>query len=74
MSIELSTIELYQQMNTEAAAVFLDVTPRKLEQFRQHGNGPKFIRVSKKCVKYRLKDLIEFQEERLAINTVNPAT
>ena len=70
MQGEENAIDLYKQINTEAAANFLGVTPRKLEQMRQHGNGPVFVRISPKCVRYRLKELIAYQEARLRENTL----
>ena len=57
--------ELYQQLPPPEAAKFLNVTPRYLEAKRNRGGGPKFIRLAKNRVRYRLKELIEFQEERL---------
>ncbi|MEJ1377275.1 MAG: DNA-binding protein [Candidatus Sedimenticola sp. (ex Thyasira tokunagai)] len=63
-------LDLYKQISTKAAAEFLGITPRKLEMMRQHGDGPVFVRFSPKCVRYRLKDLIEFQESHLCKNTI----
>lgn len=65
-----NTLDLYKQMDTGSAANVLDLSERKLEKMRQHGDGPKFIRVSPKCVRYRLIDLIEYQESRLRKNTI----
>lgn len=44
---------------TEAAAV-LHVEPRTLESWRQHRVGPRFIRYSRRCVRYRVEDLREW--------------
>lgn len=63
-------IDLLKQINTNQAAELLGVTPRKLELMRQHGNGPAFVRVSSKCVRYRIKDLISFQEANLKMSTL----
>jgi predicted site-specific integrase-resolvase len=42
---------------TEAAQI-LGIQPRTLEFWRQRGRvGPKFIRYSARCVRYRLSDL-----------------
>jgi hypothetical protein len=62
--------ELYQLLNTEDAAALLDVSPRLLEKKRQEGNGLPFVRLSPKCVRYRLIDLIKFQEAHLQTNTI----
>ena len=43
--------------STEAAEI-LGIQPRTLEFWRQRGAvGPKFIRYSARCVRYRLSDL-----------------
>ncbi len=65
-----NSLELYKQINTLEAASFLSVTPRYLEQLRQHGGGPLFVKVSPRCVRYRIQDLINFQEAHLRKNTV----
>lgn len=70
---QATLLDLYKQLDTEASAKFLDVTPRKMEKMRQFGDGPKFVRVSKKCVRYRVKDLIEYQELHLQSNTIQGA-
>ncbi len=40
-------------INEKAAAVFLDLTPRSMQAMRQRGGGPRFVRISARCVKYR---------------------
>jgi predicted DNA-binding transcriptional regulator AlpA len=40
-----------------AAAEFLGVRPRTLEAWRQRGIGPRYLRYSKTCVRYRLSDI-----------------
>ncbi len=67
---EIPAIELYRQVDTDFAAGFLNVSPRKMELMRQVGSGPRFVRVSRKCVRYRIKDLIEFQEQHIQDNTI----
>lgn len=39
------------------AAEFLGVQPRTLEAWRQRGIGPRYLRYSKTCVRYRLSDI-----------------
>ncbi len=34
------------------AAEFLDLTPRSMQAMRQRGDGPKFIRLSSRCIRY----------------------
>lgn len=59
-----------KQISPEEAAEFLGVSTRTMENMRRQGNGPKFVRLSHKLVRYRLCDLIEFQEARLRCNNV----
>lgn len=48
---------LHRTMNTAAAAEYLDVSEATLKRWRQAGEGPKFIRLGKKLIKYRQSDL-----------------
>ncbi len=48
------------QVGTHAAAAYLDVSPRTLEKMRHEGRGPAFLKISPRCVKYRLRDLDEW--------------
>jgi hypothetical protein len=41
---------------TEAAKV-LGVEPRTLEGWRLRGYGPRFVRISPRCIRYRPKDI-----------------
>jgi hypothetical protein len=48
---------------TEAANL-LHVEPRTLESWRQHRTGPRYIRYSRRCVRYRLQDLSAWINEQ----------
>jgi hypothetical protein len=61
--------DLYRQLTTDQAAEYLGVPKRNLEQMRQTGNGPVFVRFSPRNVRYRLIDLIRFQERMLRRST-----
>jgi hypothetical protein len=54
------------------AAVFLDLTDRTLQTKRQKGGGPKFVRVSGRCVKYRRIDCYHYSQARLRASTSDP--
>ena len=54
------------------AGVFLDVTPRKMQQWRQHGDGPLYIRLSPRLVKYTRARLKKHADERLRRSTADP--
>jgi len=57
-----------RQIPSEQAAEFLGVSIRKMEKMRREGDGPRFVRLSSKLVRYRVCDLIEFQEHHLEEN------
>ena len=59
----------YGLIDEKAMAVFLDVTDRSLQKWRQTGDGPKFVRISARCVKYRRIDGREYSEARLRAST-----
>ncbi len=44
-------------LDQEEAARFLHVQPRTLESWRQRRIGPRFVRYSLRCVRYRSQDL-----------------
>jgi hypothetical protein len=44
-------------LNQEEAAQFLHVQPRTLESWRLRRIGPRFVRYSMRCVRYRTQDL-----------------
>ena len=61
-------------INEKVAAAFLDVTDRTLQAMRQRGDGPKFVRISSRCIKYRRINLREYSEARLRTSTVDPGS
>jgi len=62
-------LSAYRQIPEAEAAGFLAVDCRTLQKFRRDGGGPKFVRVSRSCVRYRIADLIDWQEARLRSST-----
>ena len=44
-------------LDQKEAAQFLHVQPRTLESWRQRRIGPRFVRYSMRCVRYRTQDL-----------------
>ncbi len=51
------------------AAAFLRFTPRALQEWRRNGRGPAFVKISARAVRYRLRDLLEWTEERVRHST-----
>lgn len=51
-------------IDEEAAASYLAVSPRTLRNWRTRGGGPEFVKVSKRCIRYRIRDLDEWIDRR----------
>ena len=56
------------------AAAFLGFTPRTLQAWRQRGQGPVFVRISARAIRYRKKDLNRWAEDLLRSSTSDPGT
>ena len=56
-------------IDENAAAEFLGLNVRTLQTWRQKCTGPRYIKYSSRAVRYRVADLIEFQEQ-YAVATV----
>ena len=56
-------------LTPQQAADFLSLSPRWLELKRYHGDGPPFVRISARCVRYRFSDLEEFVRDRVRLST-----
>jgi hypothetical protein len=55
-------------LSTAEAADISGLTTRKIEQYRREGGGPPFLRLSRRCVRYRLLDLVEWQDGLVRLN------
>jgi len=62
----------YALVNEIEAAHFLGVSVRSMQGFRYRGGGPRFIRISGRCIKYRRIDLRAWSERRLCTSTSDP--
>ncbi len=51
------------------ASDFLDLTPRSMQAMRQRGGGPRFIRISARCVRYTRTLLKTWADSRLRSST-----
>lgn len=56
-------------INEIEAAKFLGYTNRALQNWRVRGGGPVFVRVSRRSIRYRRRDLIAWTKARLVANT-----
>ena len=56
-------------LNEQQAAGLLGVTVRTLQKWRVRGGGPRFVRVSSRCIRYRRRELNHWAAERLKHST-----
>jgi predicted DNA-binding transcriptional regulator AlpA len=56
-------------INEQEAASFLGFSVRALQNWRVRGGGPEYVRVSRRSVRYRRRDLVRWSEERLEPHT-----
>ncbi len=62
----------YSLIDEKVAAAFLDLSVRSMQGYRYKGGGPKFVRLSSRCVKYRRVDCREWSETKLRTSTSDP--
>jgi hypothetical protein len=56
-------------VDERTAATMIDLTPRFLQERRRRGDGPPFVQISSRCIRYRPEDLERWAEERLRRST-----
>ena len=57
------------QINQREVAQLLGVSERTLEKWRRTGAGPPFISISSRCIRYRIADLRNWQDQRVRHKT-----
>lgn len=60
---------LDQLVNEHEAAQALGFTIRALQNWRVRGGGPKFVKISRRSVRYRRRDLLAWIEAHIRANT-----
>lgn len=70
--LNTATAAPHALMNPEQAANFLGISHRTLENWRLKGGGPAFVRMSHRCVRYRLEALLSWLDKREATSTSAP--
>ncbi|MBC4019391.1 helix-turn-helix transcriptional regulator [Siccirubricoccus deserti] len=56
-------------LTPEDVAVRLGVSRKALERWRGTGDGPRFVRLGHKTIRYRVEDVDAFVAERLCVST-----
>jgi predicted DNA-binding transcriptional regulator AlpA len=59
-------------VDEKAAAEFLGLSPRTIQDFRQRGGGPRYIAISARCLRYRRIDLRAWADSRIRKSTADP--
>ncbi len=60
---------LDQLLNEHDAARMLGFTIRALQNWRVRGGGPQFVKISKRSVRYRRRDLLAWVNKHIKVNT-----
>lgn len=56
-------------LTEQEAGQILGFSPRTLQKWRVSGGGPAFVRVSSRCVRYRMEDLERWIADRVRMST-----
>lgn len=56
-------------LNEEQTAAFIGVTRRAMQAWRLSGQGPQYIKISSRCIRYRKRELVTWSENRLQTST-----
>lgn len=60
-------------LSTREAAGVLGLSHRTLEDLRWKGSGPRYLSLSRNCVRYLHRDLMAWAEEKARLNTSHPS-
>lgn len=63
-----------QIMNEHDAAELLGYTVRALQNWRVRGGGPKFVKVSARSIRYRMRDLLDWIDAHTVASTSDLGT
>ena len=58
-----------QLLDEQCAAAFLSLSAKTLRNWRVKGGGPQYVRISRRAVRYRRKDLKLWADERIVSST-----
>ena len=66
-SVSTNKKESIEEVNEAKAAGLLNISKRTLQRRRHQGTGPRFIKHSPRCIRYRLDDLVEYYQNQIAL-------
>ena len=61
-----------QLLRQEEVARILNLSPRTLEAWRHRGGGPRYLKLTARCIRYRLSDIRTFQQDSERRHTSDP--
>jgi hypothetical protein len=56
-------------LDEQGAARVLGISPRYLQKHRSTGDGPAYVKISARCIRYRRRDLLAWAEARIRTST-----
>jgi len=56
-------------INEQQTANLLCLSERTLRNWRTRGNGPKFVKISARCIRYRMSDILEWADNKTRRST-----
>ena len=59
-------------INEKEAGDFLGLSDRAMQKMRQRGDGPRFIRISSRCIRYTRTLLKAYADARMRSSTSDP--
>lgn len=68
-AMQQASADMPRLLSPAAVAEMLGVAERTLERWRITGDGPRFVKLSRKAVRYCAKDVAAFIAERIRANT-----
>ena len=72
-AVPLDDLDYWNSLiNEKAAAEFLGLSERAVQSMRQRGDGPRFIRMSSRCIRYTRLLLKSYADARLRMSTADP--
>jgi hypothetical protein len=60
-------------LNTAEAAEWLGLSERTLEDWRADEVGPVYVKISPRCIRYAMEDLIKWRDERRHVPSIQAA-
>ncbi|PHS21046.1 MAG: hypothetical protein COA85_13450 [Robiginitomaculum sp.] len=67
--VAIKTTNEQRLVTEKQAGKLLSVSPRTLRNWRTRGGGPCFVKISGRCIRYRVADINEWTKKRIKRST-----